>query len=83
MSDGVVNLDGGLLHDWDARKAVYLALFPGAHGHTYGCNPMWQMWDRGRQPMIYARRPWHAAMHLPGSGQMQHAKALLLSRPFL
>jgi len=83
MADGIVNLDGGYLDDWDARKALYWALFAGAHGHTYGCNPVWQMWDYGRKPMIYARRPWHEAMHLPGSSQVQHAKALLLSRPFL
>lgn len=67
----------------DVRKALYLALFAGVHGHTYGCNPVWQMWDYGRQPVIWARRPWHEAMHLRGSGQVQHAKALLLSRPFL
>jgi hypothetical protein len=83
MADGIVNLDGGYLDDWDVRKAAYWALFAGAHGHTYGCNPVWQMWDYGRQPVIWARRPWHEAMHLPGSGQVQHAKALLLSRPFL
>jgi hypothetical protein len=83
MPESIRNLDGGYLDDWDARKALYWALFAGAHGHTYGCNPVWQMWRPGRQQLIWPRRPWYEAMHLPGSGQMQHARALLLSRPFL
>ena len=83
MADKIVNLDGGYLDDWDARKSAYWALFAGAHGHTYGCNPVWQMWAAGRKPVIWPRRPWHEAMHLPGSAQVRHAKALLLSRPFL
>ena len=83
MPDNIQNLNGGYLDDWDARKALYWALFSGAHGHTYGCNPVWQMWRPGRQPVIWPRRPWHEAIHLPGSGQMQHARALLLSRPYL
>ena len=83
MADNIRNLDGGYLDDWDARKALYWSLFAGAHGHTYGCNPVWQMWTPGREQVIYARRPWYEALHLPGSGQMQHARALLESRPFL
>lgn len=83
MPDNIRNLDGGYLDDWDARKALYWALFAGAHGHTYGCNPVWQMWHPGRQQLIWPRRPWYEAIHLPGSGQMQYARSLLLSRPYL
>lgn len=83
MPDGLHTLDNGYLDDYDARKALYWALFAGAHGHTYGCNPVWQMWRPGRQPLLWARRPWHEALQLPGASQMQHARALLLSRPFL
>lgn len=83
MPDNLRNLDGGYLDDWDARKAFYWATFAGAHGHTYGCNPVWQMWQPDRKQLIWPRRPWYEAMHLPGSGQMQHGRALLLSRPFL
>jgi hypothetical protein len=32
---------------------------------------------------MLARRPWYEALHLPGSGQVRHARDLLLSRPFL
>jgi Protein of unknown function (DUF4038)/Putative collagen-binding domain of a collagenase len=81
--DDIRNLDGGYLDDYEVRKSLYWALFAGAHGHTYGCWPIWQMWRSGRQPLIGARRPWYEALHLPGSSQMQHARVLLLSRPFL
>jgi hypothetical protein len=80
--DDIMNLDGGYLDDYEVRKALYWALFAGAHGHTYGCWPIWLMWRPGL-PAMLARRPWHEALQLPGSHQMQHARALLLSRPFL
>jgi hypothetical protein len=80
--DDIMNLDGGYLDDYEVRKSLYWALFAGAHGHTYGCWPIWCMWRPGL-PAILARRPWYEALELPGSGQVQHARALLLSRPFL
>ncbi|MBW3623091.1 MAG: glycoside hydrolase family 140 protein [Armatimonadetes bacterium] len=76
-------IENGYLEEYDNRKAAYWALFAGAHGHTYGCHPIWQFWQPGREPLSVCRRPWYEAMHLPGSGQMRHAKDLLLSRPFL
>jgi hypothetical protein len=76
------NIDNGYLDDYDNRKALYWAVFAGACGHTYGCHPIWQMYLPGRSPFTWARRPWTEALHLPGSGQMQHAKNLLQSRPY-
>lgn len=32
----------GFLSAHDVRKFAYWALFAGAHGHTYGCNEVWQ-----------------------------------------
>jgi hypothetical protein len=80
--DDIMNLDGGYLDDYEVRKALYWALFAGAHGHTYGCWPIWLMWRPGL-PAMLARRPWYEALQLPGSHQVQHARTLLLSRPFL
>ena len=40
------------------------------------------MWRPGFRSVL-ARRPWHEAIHMPGSSQVQHARALLLSRPYL
>lgn len=77
------NLDNGYLDDYDVRKGLYWALFSGACGHTYGCHDIWQMWQEGRDPATFARTPWYKALHLPGSAQVQHARALLESRPYL
>lgn len=77
------DLNNGYLDDYDVRKALYWSLFSGACGHTYGCHDIWQMWQEGRKPATFARTPWKKALHLPGSGQVQHARALLESRPFL
>ncbi len=77
------NPQNGWLDDYDCRKYLYWALFAGACGHTYGCHDIWQMYAPGREPISWARTPWQEAIHLPGSGQMQHAKALLLARPYL
>lgn len=67
----------------DVRKALYWGLFAGGHGHTYGCNDVWQMWDEGRNAVLFANTPWRQALAFPGSAQMQHAKNLMLSRPYL
>jgi hypothetical protein len=75
-------VENGYLDDYDARKACYWALFAGAHGHTYGCHPIWQFWSIGHKPLTWARRPWQEALQLPGASQMQYAKHLLLSRPY-
>ncbi|HEV7298529.1 MAG TPA: glycoside hydrolase family 140 protein [Tepidisphaeraceae bacterium] len=76
-------LDNGYLDQYDVRKSLYWSLFAGACGYTYGCHPIWQFWQSGREPRGYCRTHWEDALHLPGSGQMRHARALLESRPFL
>jgi hypothetical protein len=78
-----MNPANGYFSAYDARKAAYWALFAGAHGHTYGANGVFQFWD-GRQPDHFSpRRPWRDAIALPGAAQLQYARRLLESRPFL
>lgn len=67
----------------DVRRPLYWDLFSGAFGHTYGHHSVWQMWAPGRNPINNPLMPWSAALLQPGAAQMQHAKHLLLSRPFL
>ena len=68
----------------DVRRPLYWDLFSGACGHTYGHHSVWQMYDPQRgQPINNPLLPWFEAIDQPGAGQMQHAKHLLLSRPFL
>ncbi len=74
----------GWFNDHDVRRAAYWALLAGAHGHTYGCHDIWQMYEPGkRKPISHARTAWKEALHLPGASQMRHAKQLMLSRPML
>ena len=67
----------------DVRRPLYWDLFSGAFGHTYGHHSVWQMWTPARQPVNNPLMPWTEAIDQPGAAQMQHARALLESRPFL
>lgn len=60
--------------DYDARQAAYWAVMSGACGHTYGNNNIWQMYDKGRKPVIDADVPWHEAIHHPGARQMGYLR---------
>jgi len=67
----------------DVRRAAYWDLFGGAFGHTYGHHSVWQMWTPQRAPINNPLMPWTEAIEQPGAAQMQHARHLLESRPFL
>jgi hypothetical protein len=67
----------------DVRRPLYWDLFSGACGHTYGNHAVWQMWAPGREPVNNPLMPWFEAINQPGAGQMQFARRLLESRPFL
>jgi hypothetical protein len=67
----------------DVRRAAYWDLFEGACGHTYGHHSVWQMWHPGRDPINNPLLPWEQALDQPGARQMQYARRLLESRPFL
>ena len=67
----------------DVRRPLYWDLFSGACGHTYGHHSVWQMWAPPRKEVNSPLLPWFEAISQPGAGQMQHARRLLESRPFL
>lgn len=83
--DHPVNFDpaNGWFGDHDVRQAAYWAMFAGACGHTYGAHGIWQFLQEGRTPVSKARRGWVESLDLPGAWDIQHLRALLLSRPFL
>jgi hypothetical protein len=70
---------------YDVRCPLYWNLFTGAFGHTYGHHSIWQMFDpaKKRNPINNPLMPWHQAIYQPGAAQMQFARRLLESRPFL
>ena len=76
-------LENGYFNEYDVRKSAYRAVFAGAFGHTYGCQPIWQFWHPGREAIAFARVPWQEAMFLPGAKQMKYLRSLMESRPFL
>lgn len=67
----------------DVRRPIYWDVFSGAFGHTYGHHSVWQMWAPPKNPINNPLMPWFEALDQPGAAQMQHAKNLMLSRPFL
>jgi len=73
----------GTSNTLDVRKAAYLDLFAGAHGHTYGCHDIWQMYAPGREPINGPHMAWFDALELPGANQMKFVRKLMESRPML
>lgn len=67
----------------DVRRPIYWDVFTGGFGHTYGHHSVWQMWSTNKGPINNPLMPWSEAILQPGAAQMQHAKHLMLSRPFL
>ena len=75
--------DTGYLDAYECRKYLWWATFAGACGHTYGCHDIWQFYAAtAAKPVNNPPTPWREAMQLPGAGQMQYAKNLLLSRSY-
>jgi len=68
--------------DYDVRQAAYWSLLAGACGHTYGNNNVWQCWQPGREPVLWANQAWQDALDTAGAFQMGHVRRLFESRPF-
>ena len=92
-----LTINGDATEFWrsqDSGHAVYHSLFAGAAGYTYGDFTIWDFYDPNnpishsavggfeRFFSRYVRTPWQQALSAPGAGQMQYAKALMLSRPY-
>jgi len=73
----------GWFNEMHVRQAAYWNLFTGAHGHTYGCHPVWQMAAPGRDFIGWARHYWYDVLDLPGASQMLNVRRLMESRPML
>lgn len=73
----------GYSNGHDVRRFLYLNLFSGAFGHTYGNHSIWQMFAPGRKPVNGPLNYWYDAIEKPGASQMHHGKNLILSRPYL
>jgi len=79
------NVSNGRFDDFDVRQQAYWSVFAGACGHTYGCNPVWQMYKtKNPNPPLTLKNKeeWDAALDEPGAFQMEFLKELILSRDF-
>ena len=76
-------VSGGRFDDFDVRQQAYWSVFAGCCGHTYGCNPVWQMYkSENPYPPLTLRNTieWKEALDEPGAFQMGYLKKLMLSR---
>ncbi|AFK05025.1 hypothetical protein Emtol_3899 [Emticicia oligotrophica DSM 17448] len=75
--------DLGTTNAYDVRKALYLNVFSGAFGFTYGCHDIWQMFRPGVKPVNGPHIYWQKALDLPAANQVKFLKKLIESRPIL
>lgn len=75
--------DLGTSNAYDVRVYAYLDLFAGAHGHTYGCHDIWQMYSTKRPAVNGPHVFWPEALDLPGASQMKFVRKLMTARPQL
>lgn len=75
--------DLGTTNAYDVRKAMYLDMFSGACGVTYGCHDIWQMYRPNVTPINGPHLFWKAALDLPAANQVKFLKKLIESRPML
>ncbi len=67
----------GFFHALDIRQSAYRSVFAGACGHTYGHHGIWQMWQKGREPISSVEVDWKHGLKAIGGGQMQYLKKLM------
>lgn len=75
-----LNRENGYWKTYDVRNAAYHALFAGAAGIAYADVNTGML--RPEVSILLLDMAPQQALASPGSGQMQHAKALMLSRPY-
>ncbi|WP_394993268.1 glycoside hydrolase family 140 protein [Emticicia sp.] len=73
----------GTTNAYDVRKSLYLDLFAGAFGCTYGCHDIWQMYSPKHESVNGPHVYWQQALDLPAAKQIKFIKKLMESRPIL
>lgn len=73
----------GTTNAYDVRKSLYLDLFSGAFGFTYGCHDIWQMYSPRLEAVNGPHLFWQQALDLPAARQVNFIKKLIESRPIL
>ncbi len=71
--------DLGTSNAYDVRKAAWIDLFAGSHGHTYGCHGVWQFYSEKTEGINGPHFFWKEALELPGANQMKYVRKLMES----
>src|SRR5438128_940332 len=66
--------ENGYTDAYDVRKAVYLSMFAGALGVTYGCHAVWQFYQPPASGINGPVRPWKESLQLDGANQVGFLK---------
>lgn len=75
--------ENGTSSAYDVRKSIYLDVFAGAFGFTYGCHDIWQMYSPKSVGVNGPNIFWHFALDLPGAKEVRFLRKLIESRPML
>ena len=75
--------ENGISNAYDVRKSLYLTVFAGAFGFTYGCHDVWQMYSPLSVGVNGPKTYWHFALDLTAAKQVKHLRKLIESRPIL
>jgi hypothetical protein len=75
--------DNGISSAYDVRKAIYLSVFAGSFGFTYGCHDIWQFYTSKFPGVNGPKNYWQQAMDLPAANQIKFLRKLIESRPIL
>ena len=73
----------GTTNAYDVRKSLYLDLFSGAFGCTYGCHDVWQMYSPKNESVNGPHFFWQQALDLTAAKQVKFIRRLIESRPIL
>ncbi|MEP6677447.1 MAG: glycoside hydrolase family 140 protein [Ferruginibacter sp.] len=67
----------------DVRRYAYWSVFAGGAGFTYGNNSVMQFYTKGNKGSSFgANTNWQDELKVPGAGQMQYLKELILSKSY-
>ena len=76
------NAQNGYFDAGDVRQAVYVGLFLGGCGFTYGCHAVWQFASQRHEPVNNPIANWEYSLELPGANQVARVRDILFALGF-
>jgi len=76
------NARNGYFDDGDVRQAIYIGLFAGGCGFTYGCHAVWQFASHRHPPINNPISSWENSLELPGANQVSRVREVLFEIGF-